>query len=89
MNGATHYILRAQTLDGKFFSETEVSNSPGTVDHLQPYTTYSLNVLSVNSGGRSQPSLPKVARTGISTLRVGCPPLYVETLSSQLLNALL
>ncbi|XP_031415781.1 fibronectin type III domain-containing protein 7 [Clupea harengus] len=65
MNGATHYILRAQTLDGKFFSETEVSNSPGTVDHLQPYTTYSLNVLSVNSGGRSQPSLPKVARTVI------------------------
>lgn len=64
VSGASSYILRAQTLDGEFFSETEVSDSPGTVINLQPYITYSLSVMSVNTGGRSQPSLPVVTRTG-------------------------
>ncbi|KAI7809502.1 fibronectin type III domain-containing protein 7 [Triplophysa rosa] len=60
--GATGYILRAETDDG-FFSETAVQNSPGTVINLQPYTQYTLSVMSVNSGGRSQPSLPMPARS--------------------------
>ncbi|XP_030629000.1 fibronectin type III domain-containing protein 7 [Chanos chanos] len=60
--GATDYILRAQTFDG-FFSETLVNSSPGTVLNLQPYTDYTLSVMSVNSGGRSQPSLPVEAKT--------------------------
>ncbi|XP_066529361.1 fibronectin type III domain-containing protein 7 [Hoplias malabaricus] len=54
--GATSYILRAETSDGSFFSETSVPGSPGTVVGLQPYTVYTLSVMSVNSAGRSQPS---------------------------------
>ncbi|XP_062407640.1 fibronectin type III domain-containing protein 7 [Sardina pilchardus] len=67
VSGATSYILRAQTLDGGFFSETEVNSSNRTVINLQPYTTYSLNVMSVNTGGRSQPSMPVVTRTVIES----------------------
>ncbi|XP_056277559.1 fibronectin type III domain-containing protein 7, partial [Pseudoliparis swirei] len=63
ISGATSYILRAQS--GDFFSETTVSSSPGTVVQLQPYTDYKLSVMSVNSGGRSQPSYPIEARTGV------------------------
>lgn len=65
VSGATSYILRAETADMSFFCETEVSSSPGTVLNLQAYTDYTLSVMSVNSGGRSQPSLPVVAKTGI------------------------
>ena len=63
--GATSYVLRAETADGSFFSETDVSSSPGTMTNLEPYTDYILSVLSVNIGGRSQPSLPAEAKTGI------------------------
>ncbi|TNN67816.1 Fibronectin type III domain-containing protein 7 [Liparis tanakae] len=63
VSGATSYILRAQA--GDFFSETAVSSSPGTVVQLQPYTDYKLSVMSVNAGGRSQPSYPIEARTGV------------------------
>uniref|UniRef100_A0A3Q1JY40 Fibronectin type-III domain-containing protein n=1 Tax=Anabas testudineus TaxID=64144 RepID=A0A3Q1JY40_ANATE len=61
VSGATSYILRAET--DNFFSETPVSGSPGTVVQLQPYTDYQLSVMSVNSGGRSQPSETVSART--------------------------
>ncbi|XP_040026365.2 fibronectin type III domain-containing protein 7 [Gasterosteus aculeatus] len=61
--GATSYILRAQSKTGDFFSEIMVSSSPGTTVKLQPYTDYKLSVMSVNSGGRSQPSDPVEART--------------------------
>ncbi|XP_072553287.1 fibronectin type III domain-containing protein 7 [Salminus brasiliensis] len=54
--GASSYILRAETSDGSFFSETSVPSSPGTVVGLEPYTDYTLSVMSVNSAGRSQPS---------------------------------
>lgn len=64
VSGATSYILRAESKTGDFFSETVVSSSPGTVVQLQPYTNYRLSVMSVNSGGRSQPSYPIQARTG-------------------------
>ncbi|XP_036412617.1 fibronectin type III domain-containing protein 7 [Colossoma macropomum] len=60
--GATSYILRAEN-DGGFFSETVVPSSPGTVLNLSPYTDYTLSVMSVNSGGRSQPSIPVQAKT--------------------------
>ncbi|XP_074507182.1 fibronectin type III domain-containing protein 7 [Sebastes fasciatus] len=63
VSGATSYILRAQSMDGDFFSETSVSSSPATVMELQPFTDYRLNVMSVNSGGRSQPSYPIEAKT--------------------------
>ncbi|XP_071783006.2 fibronectin type III domain-containing protein 7 [Centroberyx gerrardi] len=63
VSGATGYILRAESVSGDFFSETAVNGSPGTVLQLQPYTEYSLSVMSVNTGGRSQPSYPFQART--------------------------
>ncbi|XP_028296655.1 fibronectin type III domain-containing protein 7 [Gouania willdenowi] len=63
VSGASSYILRAESTTGDFFTEISVSNSPGTVTQLQPYTDYQLSVMSVNSGGRSQPSYPTEART--------------------------
>lgn len=65
VSGATSYILRAETNDGSFFSEISVPGSPGTVTNLQPYTDYTLSVMSVNSAGRSQPSISVEAKTGI------------------------
>lgn len=65
ISGATSYILRAETSDGSFFSETPVPRSPGTVTSLQPYTDYTLSVMSVNSAGRSQPSISVEAKTGM------------------------
>ncbi|XP_050948089.1 LOW QUALITY PROTEIN: fibronectin type III domain-containing protein 7 [Labeo rohita] len=62
VSGATSYIIRAENEDG-FFSESLVDTSPGTVVGLLPYTQYTLSVMSVNTGGRSQPSLPVNART--------------------------
>ncbi|KAM7379237.1 hypothetical protein PAMP_004802 [Pampus punctatissimus] len=67
VSGATSYILRAESQTGDFFSETEVRGSPGTVVQLQPYTGYKLSVMSVNKGGRSQPSQPIKAKTGPPT----------------------
>lgn len=64
MVGATSYILRAENEDDEFFQEVEVSESPGTIFNLRPYTQYTLSVMSVNSGGRSQPSLSVQERTG-------------------------
>ncbi|XP_067303453.1 fibronectin type III domain-containing protein 7 [Pseudorasbora parva] len=63
VSGAASYILRAETNDGSFFSEIPVPMSPGTVTNLQPDTDYILSVMSVNSAGRSQPSIPVGART--------------------------
>ncbi|XP_067309402.1 fibronectin type III domain-containing protein 7 [Pseudorasbora parva] len=60
--GATSYIIRAESEDG-FFSETPVVTSPGTVMNLLPYIQYTLSVMSVNTGGRSQPSLPVSTKT--------------------------
>uniref|UniRef100_A0A672RTI3 Fibronectin type III domain containing 7 n=1 Tax=Sinocyclocheilus grahami TaxID=75366 RepID=A0A672RTI3_SINGR len=62
VSGATSYIIRAENEDG-FFSESLVNTSPGTVVGLLPYTQYTLSVMSVNTGGRSQPSLTVNART--------------------------
>ncbi|KAK9980103.1 hypothetical protein ABG768_013500 [Culter alburnus] len=62
VDGATGYIIRVENEDG-FFSETPVVNSPDTVINLLPYTQYTLSVMSVNTGGRSQPSLPVSAKT--------------------------
>ncbi|XP_055359568.1 fibronectin type III domain-containing protein 7 [Betta splendens] len=68
VSGATSYILRAETDD--FFSETPVSGSPGTVLDLQPYTDYQLSVMSVNAGGRSQPSEVVGAKTVVPGPRI-------------------
>uniref|UniRef100_A0A672FAT4 Fibronectin type III domain containing 7a n=1 Tax=Salarias fasciatus TaxID=181472 RepID=A0A672FAT4_SALFA len=65
VSGASGYILRAESKSGDFFLETNVSTSPGTIEQLQPYTDYLLSVMSVNSGGRSQPSYPTEARTAV------------------------
>ncbi|XP_058506817.1 fibronectin type III domain-containing protein 7 [Solea solea] len=59
--GATSYILRAEAED--FFLEVPVSSSPGTILPLQPFTNYMMSVMSVNSGGRSQPSYPVETKT--------------------------
>uniref|UniRef100_A0A673ALZ8 Fibronectin type III domain containing 7a n=1 Tax=Sphaeramia orbicularis TaxID=375764 RepID=A0A673ALZ8_9TELE len=61
--GANSYILRAESLTGDYFDEMPVDKSPGTVEGLDSYTVYKLSVLSVNVGGRSQPSYPIEART--------------------------
>ncbi|KAM4605287.1 fibronectin type III domain-containing protein 7 [Polymixia lowei] len=63
VSGATSYILRAESETEDYFSETLVTGSPGTVIQLHPFTDYSLSVMSVNSGGRSQPSYPVQIRT--------------------------
>ncbi|XP_028832145.1 fibronectin type III domain-containing protein 7 isoform X2 [Denticeps clupeoides] len=63
VSGATGYVLRAQSDDEEFFAETSVRGSPGTVLNLQPYTTYTISLMSVNRGGRSQPSLPVTTKT--------------------------
>ncbi|XP_017341938.1 fibronectin type III domain-containing protein 7 [Ictalurus punctatus] len=63
VSGASSYILRTETSKGAFVSETSVPGSPGTVSGLQPYTDYTLSVMSVNSGGSSQPSPSVQAKT--------------------------
>ncbi|XP_060792800.1 fibronectin type III domain-containing protein 7-like [Neoarius graeffei] len=63
VSGASSYILRTETSNGSFMSETSVPGSPGTVSSLQPYTDYTLSVMSVNSCGRSQPSSTVQAKT--------------------------
>ncbi|KAM6199374.1 fibronectin type III domain-containing protein 7 [Sarcoramphus papa] len=59
--GATSYLLAAQ--DGDSFIETVVINSPGTVMGLKPATLYRITVRSINSGGKSQPSPFRKAKT--------------------------
>ncbi|KAK1803271.1 hypothetical protein P4O66_004056 [Electrophorus voltai] len=63
VTGATSYVLRAETADGSFFSEGLTTNSPGVITGLQPYTDYLFSVMSVNGGGRSQPSSQISAKT--------------------------
>ncbi|XP_061098700.1 fibronectin type III domain-containing protein 7-like [Conger conger] len=70
MPGALSYILRAENEDIGFFQESEVSESPGTISNLQPYTMYTLSVMSVNTGGRSQPSLTVEKRTVLEALQL-------------------
>ncbi|XP_062419512.1 fibronectin type III domain-containing protein 7-like [Pungitius pungitius] len=60
--GATDYIIRIQTTNG-FFREDTVSSTPAEIKNLKPYTEYMLSIMSANSGGRSQPSLPLTAKT--------------------------
>ncbi|XP_050162636.1 fibronectin type III domain-containing protein 7 isoform X5 [Myiozetetes cayanensis] len=59
--GATGYMLTAQ--DGDSFIETVVKNSPGTVTGLKPATLYRITIRSINSGGKSQPSPFRKAKT--------------------------
>ncbi|XP_027521861.1 fibronectin type III domain-containing protein 7 isoform X1 [Corapipo altera] len=59
--GATSYMLTAQ--DGDSFIETVVKNSPGTVMGLKPATLYRITIRSINSGGKSQPSPFRKAKT--------------------------
>ncbi|XP_009883087.1 PREDICTED: fibronectin type III domain-containing protein 7 [Charadrius vociferus] len=59
--GATSYLLTAQ--DGDSFVETIVANSPGTVTGLKPATLYRITIRSINSGGKSQPSPFRKAKT--------------------------
>nr|XP_013816738.1 PREDICTED: fibronectin type III domain-containing protein 7 isoform X2 [Apteryx mantelli mantelli] len=59
--GATSYLLTAQ--DGDSFIETTVTNSPGTVTGLKAATLYRITIRSINSGGRSQPSPSRKAKT--------------------------
>ncbi|XP_063154431.1 fibronectin type III domain-containing protein 7 isoform X1 [Candoia aspera] len=59
--GASSYLLTAQ--DGEMFIETIVTNSPGTVTELKAATLYKITVRSINTGGRSQSSPSKKART--------------------------
>lgn len=63
-SGASHYIIRIQNSNG-FFREDRVSSSPAEIQSLMPYTEYVLSIMAVNSGGRSQPSAPVTAKTGM------------------------
>ncbi|NXA11998.1 FNDC7 protein, partial [Sapayoa aenigma] len=71
--GATGYLLTAQ--DGDSFIETVVKNSPGTMTGLKPATLYRITVRSINSGGKSQPSPFRKAKTVLAApiLSVGSP----------------
>lgn len=64
-SGASHYIIRVQNSLG-FIREDQVSSSPAEIHSLMPYTDYTLSIMAVNSGGRSQPSLPMTAKTGMT-----------------------
>ncbi|KAM6124483.1 fibronectin type III domain-containing protein 7 [Pterocles gutturalis] len=68
--GATSYLLTAH--DGDSFIETEDKNSPGTVTGLKPATLYRITIRSINSGGKSQPSPFRKAKTG------GLPTSYFK-----------
>lgn len=70
--GATHYIIRVQSANG-FYREDTVYSSPAEIGFLTPYTEYSLSIIAVNSGGRSQPSLPVTEKTGT----VVCHSMFV------------
>ncbi|NXK56638.1 FNDC7 protein, partial [Chauna torquata] len=59
--GATSYLLSAQ--DGDTCIETVVTNSPGTMVRLKPATWYRITIRSINSGGKSQPSPSRKAKT--------------------------
>ncbi|XP_034293285.1 fibronectin type III domain-containing protein 7 isoform X1 [Pantherophis guttatus] len=61
VTGASNYLLTAQ--DGEMFIETIVTNSPGTVTGLKAATLYKITIRSINTGGRSQPSPSKKAKT--------------------------
>uniref|UniRef100_A0A8C4P6M0 Fibronectin type-III domain-containing protein n=1 Tax=Dromaius novaehollandiae TaxID=8790 RepID=A0A8C4P6M0_DRONO len=60
--GATSYLLTAR--DGDSLTETTVTNSPGTLTGLKAATLYRITIRSINSGGRSQPSPSRKAKTG-------------------------
>ncbi|KAI4829257.1 hypothetical protein KUCAC02_023313 [Chaenocephalus aceratus] len=77
--GATSYIIRLQN-PNRFIRENIVSSSPAEIESLDPYTEYSLSIMSVNSGGQSQPSSPVTAKT--ATTASLCPGLLLPTLSS-------
>ncbi|NXI62787.1 FNDC7 protein, partial [Anseranas semipalmata] len=72
--GATSYLLSAQ--DGDSCIETIVTNSPGTVMGLKPATWYRITIRSINSGGKSQPSPSRKAKTVLAA-----PVLSVSSLS--------
>ncbi|KAM6454353.1 fibronectin type III domain-containing protein 7 [Liasis olivaceus] len=61
VSGASSYLLTAQ--DGEMFIETIVTNSPGTVTGLKAATLYKITIRSINTGGRSQSSPSKKAKT--------------------------
>ncbi|XP_073331837.1 fibronectin type III domain-containing protein 7-like [Pagrus major] len=71
---ATSYIVRVENANG-FFREDTVSSSPTEIKSLTPYTEYTLSVMAVNSGGRSQPSSPVMATTVLP------PPQFSATSS--------
>ncbi|XP_030229378.1 fibronectin type III domain-containing protein 7 [Gadus morhua] len=73
VGGATGYQLRVENAQG-YFSEEAVASSPALIGSLQPYTTYSLSIMAINSAGRSQPSASVEARTLL-------PPPLVTTSS--------
>ncbi|XP_034558223.1 fibronectin type III domain-containing protein 7-like isoform X2 [Notolabrus celidotus] len=60
--GATSYVIRIQNNNG-FNREDTVSSSPTEIQNLTPYTEYTLSIMAVNAGGRSQPSSPVTAKT--------------------------
>ncbi|XP_034002281.1 fibronectin type III domain-containing protein 7-like [Trematomus bernacchii] len=60
--GATSYIIRLQN-PNRFIRENIVSSSPAEIESLEPYTEYTLSIMSVNSGGQSQPSSSVTAKT--------------------------
>ncbi|XP_035503135.1 fibronectin type III domain-containing protein 7-like [Scophthalmus maximus] len=60
--GATHYIVRVQDSNG-FLREDTVSSSPAEIQSLTPYSEYTLSIMAVSGGGRSQPSPSETAKT--------------------------
>ncbi|XP_051233612.1 fibronectin type III domain-containing protein 7-like isoform X2 [Dicentrarchus labrax] len=72
--GALNYIIRVQNTNG-FYREDSVPTTPAEIKYLTPYTDYSLSIMAVNTGGRSQPSLPVTVKTVLP------PPQFSATSS--------
>ncbi|KAG7514046.1 hypothetical protein JOB18_023639 [Solea senegalensis] len=64
-SNAINYVIRVLSSDG-FYREDTVSSSPAQIQSLSPYTEYTLSIMAVNSGGRSQPSPTVTAKTVLS-----------------------
>lgn len=77
VSGSSHYIIRVQNSNG-LFREDRVSSSPAEIQSLMPYTEYTLSIMAVNSGGRSQPSPPVTAKTGMTVHLHNTPELIVN-----------
>lgn len=83
--GATHYIVRVQDSNG-FLREDTVSSSPAEIQSLTPYSEYTLSIMAVSGGGRSQPSPSETAKTGTVVVSPGAFCIFPSEMNSTVKN---